>query len=100
MLKLALLDKIDTYPLVNLIRDNRSVKLKSGNSLSEYLKTTMYFEFNSSTQIVDIPSDSKQVTNLVLADWLNNIVWGHYEDGNSAPFLILSPKLKNQTLFF
>ena len=100
MLKLALLDKIDTYPLVNLIRDNRSVKLKSGNSLSEYLKTTMYFEYNSSTQIVDIPSDSKQVTNLVLADWLNNIVWGHYEDGNSAPFLILSPKLKNQTLFF
>ncbi|WP_111308984.1 DUF3800 domain-containing protein [Confluentibacter sediminis] len=100
MMRLCLLDKIDSFSLINLIRDNKSVKIKSGNSLSDYLKTTMYFELGSKTQIVDIPSDSKKVTNLVLADWLNNIVWGNYEDNNAEPYILLSSKLKNQTLFF
>ena len=100
MMKLCLLDKIDALSVVNLIRDNRSVKIQSGNSLSDYLKTTLYFELGSKTQIVDIPSDSKKVTNLVFADWLNNIVWGNYEDSNAEPYMLLSSKLKNQTLFF
>lgn len=100
MMRLSLLDKIDNLETVYLIRDNRSVKVKSGNSLSEYLKTTLLFEHNSNTALVDLPSDSKQNTNLILADWLNNIIWSHYENKLSDSFMILSSKLKNQTLFF
>ena len=86
--------------LLSLIRDNRSVKTRSSRSLLDYLQVTLFFEHNSSTTIYDMPMDSKQVKNLMLADWLNNIVFGHYEDGNSSPFNILAGKLRNQTLYF
>lgn len=100
MMRIALLSHIDGYPILNLIRDNRSVKTKSSKSLLDYLQMTLLFEHNSSTTIYDIPMDSKQVKNLMLADWLNNIIFGHYEDGNSSPFNILTGKLRNQTLYF
>lgn len=100
MMKLSVLDKIDTYDHVVLLRDNKTVKIASGNSLIDYLQTTILFEHNSSTKLVDCPSDSKKWLALILVDWLNNIVFGHYENSNSAPFKVLSPILKNQTLFF
>jgi hypothetical protein len=100
MLKLAILNKIIECKVVNLIRDNRTIKVKSGNSLIDYLQTSIWFEFNSSTKIIDIPSDSKKVQNLIFIDWINNIVWGHYEDKNSVPYLILRNKIESRRLFF
>lgn len=100
MLRLALINSIDTYPSVELIRDNRTVKTQANYSLIDYLRTTLVFEHSSSTILHDKPSDSKQFKNLMLADWMNNIIFGHYEDGNSSPFNILAGKLRNQTLYF
>ncbi|MDR2038650.1 MAG: DUF3800 domain-containing protein [Bacteroidales bacterium] len=100
MLKLSILPKIEKHPIVNLIRDNKSIKVKSGNSLIDYLQTTMWFEHNSSTKIIDLPSDSRNVNNLIFIDWINNIVWGNYEDRNKSAFEILIPKMEIQTLFF
>tara|TARA_R110002051_G_scaffold149010_1_gene221539 strand:+ start:5958 stop:6611 length:654 start_codon:yes stop_codon:yes gene_type:complete len=100
MMKLSVLDKINTHSHVTLLRDNKTVKIASGNSLIDYLQTTLFFEHNSPTIITDSPQDSKKWLALILVDWLNNIVFGHYENGNSNPYQILSPILKNQTLFF
>lgn len=101
MLKLSLIPKLPiNIPLVNLIRDNRSVKVKSGNCLIDYLQTTLWFDIKSNTKIIDIPSDSKSVDNLIFIDWINNIIWGHHEDGNSSAFNILAPKIQYQSLFF
>lgn len=61
MIKLSILDKISNYTSVNLIRDNRSVKVKSGNCLIDYLQISLWFDMNSATKIVDIPSDSRKV---------------------------------------
>lgn len=99
MLKISLLDKINRYECVNLVRDNRSIKLKSGNSLIDYLKTTLMFDYDSQTELVDYPTYSKTNHNLILTDWLNNIIFSHYEDNNSQAFDIISVKLKSQGLF-
>lgn len=100
MLRLSILDKVSNCTIVNLVRDNKSIKVKSGNSLIDYLQTTLWFDFRTSTRIIDIPSDSKSVQNLIFIDWINNIVWGHYEDLNSAAFDILKTKIDVKTLFF
>lgn len=100
MIKLAILDVIKHEPIVNLIRDNKTVKVKSGNSLIDYLQTTLWFEMNSKTKMVDIPSDSKKVQNLIFIDWMNNLIWSNYEDTNSEPYLILRSVIDSKKLFF
>lgn len=100
MIKLSLLDKISNYTFVNLIRDNRSIKVKSGNCLIDYLQTSLWFDMNSKTKVVDIPSDSRKVNNLIFIDWINNIIWGNYEDKNSESYNILKKTISEKNLFF
>lgn len=100
MIRLAIIDEISYEPIVNLIRDNKAVKVKSGNSLIDYLQTTLWFELSSKTKIIDIPSDSKTVQNLIFIDWMNNLIWGHYEDKNSEPYQILKSVINSKKLFF
>jgi hypothetical protein len=100
MMRLALLKEVDQYPVINLIRDNKSVKIKSGNTLINYLQTELYFSHGSSSKLIDIPSDSKSVQNLIFIDWVNNIIWGHYEDENSSPYNILRTHIHSNQLFF
>lgn len=100
MIKLAILDSIKNEPIVNLVRDNKSIKVKSGNSLIDYLQTTLWFELNSKTKIIDIPSDSKKVQNLIFIDWMNNLIWGNYEDNNSEAYQILRSVIDSKKLFF
>ncbi len=100
MMRLALLKEVDKYSVINLIRDNRSVKIKSGNTLINYLQTELYFSHGSSSKLVDIPSESKAVQNLVFIDWINNLIWSHYEDNNSSPYNILKANIYSNKLFF
>ena len=69
MIKLALLPVIKDEVVVNLIRDNKSIKVKSGNSLIDYLQITLWFDMKVRTKIVDIPMDSKKVQNLIPIRW-------------------------------
>lgn len=100
MIRLAVLPMIKNQPFVNLIRDNKTIKVKSGNSLIDYLQTTLWFELSSCTKVVDIPSDSKRVKNLIFIDWLNNLIWGRYEDNNTKPYEILKNIITSKKLFF
>lgn len=102
MIKLALLQYVEDYDQVTLIRDNRSIKIKSGNSLIEYLQTELWFEREKSTVIIDVPSDSKAVRNLEFADWINNLVWANYERQNKEPYDLLAPHISGRShkLFF
>lgn len=100
MIRLAVLPVIKDLPMVNLIRDNKSIKVKSGNSLIDYLQTVMWFELHSPTKIIDIPSDSKKVANLIFIDWINNLIWGRYEDSNTKPYDILKSVMTSRRLFW
>ncbi len=100
MIRLAVLPIVKGQPFVNLIRDNKTIKVRSGNSLIDYLQTTMWFELSSHTKIIDIPSDSKQVKNLIFIDWINNLIWGRYEDNNTQPYDIIKNVISSKKLFF
>lgn len=100
MMAISILDKVKTSPKVNLIRDERSVKVASGNSCIDYMQTKMWFDHSSPTMLIDSPTASHLNLNLIFIDWIANFVWSHYEDKNSEAFIKLSPKLSNQTLYF
>lgn len=100
MIRLAVLPVIKDQPFVNLIRDNKTIKVKSGNSLIDYLQTVLWFELHSKTKVVDLPSDSKCVKNLIFIDWINNLVWGRYEDNNTQAYDILKNVIFSKKLFF
>ena len=86
IIRLAVLPVIKDQPFVNLIRDNKSVKVKSGNCLIDYLQTELWFELHSRTKVVDIPSDSKLGTRPVTCginivfNFLSSVGLGVYSD--------------------
>ena len=100
MIRLAVLPLIKEEVIVNLIRDNKTIKVKSGNSLIDYLQTIIWFDLDSNTRSIDIPSDSKQVKNLIFIDWINNLIWGRYEDNNIEPYNILENAIVPIELYF
>lgn len=100
MIQMALLKYVAQYDEANLIRDNRTVKVASGNSLIDYLQTYLWFELKVNTVLYDLPLDSKSTRKLIFIDWMNNIIWGRYEDGNDSAYNILKKKLRERKLFF
>jgi len=100
MMKLSVLDKVKGAATVKLIRDIKTVKVASGNSLLEYLQTSLWFEHYVQTTLADHPTDSKTNLGIMLVDWVNSIVFRNYEDKNHEAFDELGTLLKNQTLFF
>jgi len=85
---------------IKLIRDERSVKVESGNSLIEYLKSIFWFEEGLRVRINDHPTDSKCNKNLLFTDWLCYSIWCKYEFGIEEYFDIIRPHLDSRTFLF
>lgn len=100
MIGLSLLDEMSKHQEVIFIPDPRSIKVESGNSLHDYLQTQLWFEKQASTVILTQPCDSSSSLNVQFADMLSGVVQGHFEDGNSQPWKILSSKVSYKSLFF
>jgi hypothetical protein len=100
MISLVLLEKIKNRPVVNFIPDARSIKVKSANTLVDYLQTKLWFEFNSSTIIRNYPQESHKVVNLQFVDCISHIIWSRYEDNETRGFDILRRKVRPVPLFF
>jgi Protein of unknown function (DUF3800) len=100
MMRLSILDKIKGHDKSKLTRDERSIKVASGNSCIDYLQSIMWFDYRSATALEDNPCPSHHDDGIILADWLTNFIWGHYEDSDSDAFNIISSHLRNQTLYF
>jgi len=100
MLGLLLPDRIKRYPLVTLIPDERSIKVKSGNSLTDYLQIKLWFELKAKTTIEFFPVESSTALNIQFIDYVCNIIWNHYERNHSAPFNVLKYKITSIPLFF
>lgn len=49
MIGLSLLDRMSQYSSVTMIPDPRSIKVKSGNSLHDYLLTRLWFDKQTTT---------------------------------------------------
>lgn len=100
MIKLCLIDTMAAHGDVTMIPDPRSIKVKSGNSLHDYLQTCLWFDKNVGTRLATIPSDSKNCKGIQFADMLAGLIQAHYEDSDSACIKMLSSKVVVKTLFF
>jgi len=74
MVNLAISEKIKSADTVELHWDERSLKVKSRNSLIDYLQIKLWFELNSITKITGHPCKSHKVRNILFIDWLTHII--------------------------
>jgi hypothetical protein len=100
MINLILSGKIKNEPIVNFIPDRRSIKVKSANTLVDYLQIKLWFEFNSSTVIRNNPTESHKALNLQFVDFISHIIWSRYEDNETTAFNILRRRIRPVHLFF
>lgn len=83
MLRKLLIDVMAQHPLVTFIPDHRSIKSESGNSLHDYLETTLLFELNADTRLETVRRESKNCLNLQFADMMAGIVQSSFEFGGA-----------------
>jgi hypothetical protein len=100
MCKLVLCDHVAGVREIKFMPDKRSVKVKSGNSLSDYLQTTFWFEFKVKTKLINDPQESQRNYNVQFVDWVSHCVWSHYEDGEKVVFPVICRHIKPRPLFF
>ena len=85
---------------VKIIPDKRTIKVRSGDSCADYLKTKLWFEMEAITQVDYTPEESRNNLYLWSADWLANFIWRHYEDGRPLAYRKLAGVLEEECLFF
>lgn len=100
MCKLVIQDHAKRIPDFEFIPDKRSIKVESGNSLSDYLQTVLWFDFGLKTTLTNNPQESARNYNLQFVDWIANIVWKHFEDGETVVYNELQKKIRIRRLFF
>lgn len=100
MIGLSLLNEMKNYRDVLFIPDPRAIKVKSGNSMHDYLQTKLWFDKGAETILTTTPMESHSCKTIQVADMLSGVVQNHYEDGNSAAWKILSPHIQNKCLYF
>lgn len=100
MIGLSLLNEMKDHERVTFIPDPRSIKVKSGNSLHDYLQTKLWFDKSAATILRTTPLESQSCKAIQVADMLSGVVQNHFEDGNSASWNIISPHIQHRNLFF
>jgi len=100
MCKLVVVDHVARESEIEFIPDKRSIKVESGNSLSDYLQTSLWFDHNAKTKVVNNPQESDKNYNLQFVDWIANCVWSHFEDAETTVYPQIGPHIKVRHLFF
>lgn len=80
MTGLFLLPIMKNYDEVCFVPDARSVKVKSGNSLHDYLQTKLWFDHGAATKLETHATDSEQCRPLHFTDYLCGAFQSHFED--------------------
>ena len=100
MASLVIPEYVTAYDEVYFVPDERSIKVRSGNSLADHLQIKLWFECDCKTRLINKPSASHLNYNLQFVDWISNCVWINFEDKKPQLFAILSPFIKHRPLFF
>lgn len=100
MTRLALVDRMSQFDTVTLVPDPRSIRVKSGNSMHDYLQTALWFEKNATTTLATNPTDSATCLAIQFADMLAGTVQANSEFNSTVGFQIIQPHLRLSRLFF
>ncbi|HZQ46498.1 MAG TPA: DUF3800 domain-containing protein [Verrucomicrobiae bacterium] len=100
MCRLVIPDYVKSCPAFEFVPDKRSVKVESGNSLSDYLQTVLWFDCNIKSVLTNNPQESSGDYNLQFVDWVANVTWSHFEDGETTVFDQVRKNIRIRQLFF
>jgi hypothetical protein len=100
MIRLSLVDRLATYDKVVLVPDPRSIKVKSGNSLHDYLLTELWFTKQVTTALQTNPCDSEKCAGIQFADMLAGLVQSRFETTHFHCFRTAQQKINLRCLFF
>ena len=100
MIRLFLIDQMCAFDGVAFVPDPRSIKVKSGNSLHDYLQTELWFTKRVKTILTTSPSDSKNCKGIQCADMLAGVVQSRFEDGHIDIYRPVYPVIRLRRLFF
>jgi len=68
----------ETFEDVEILLDNHSTKVKSTNSLCDYIKIKAFAEWNVQVNVDIRYVDSKESKIVQIADLIANVIYGHY----------------------
>lgn len=100
MIRLALLARMAKHDVVTMVPDPRSIRVKSGNSLHDYLQTELWFTLKASTNLLTQPADSAMSKGVQFADVLAGIVQANFEDNANRDFQVLHARIVLNRLYF
>lgn len=81
----SLVTEKDDNTTLNIICDNHTTKIASGNSFEEYIKLHLIYEkdYNINLNVVYMDSDDRNAYTVQAADYVANALYGAFEYGNS-----------------
>jgi hypothetical protein len=88
------------HDLVTFMPDQRSIKVRSGNSMRDYLQTELWFTEKAITTLICKEKDSASSREIQFADFVSGVVQAKYEKNETSPFAALRPRLSMTELFF
>lgn len=100
MIRLCLIECMVVEDRVTLVPDPRSIKVKSGNSLHDYLQTELWFTKKAKTILLTNPQDSQFCMGIQFADMLAGLVQQRWETGYIENIRYCAGNLKMKSLFF
>ena len=91
----------DNNTTINIICDNHTTKIASGNSFKEYIKLHLLYEKNYDLKlnIVYLDSDAKNAYPVQAADYIANALYGYYEYNDSVYFKLFKNKINHPLKF-
>jgi hypothetical protein len=100
MTRLCLIDCMAAQDRVHFIPDARSIKVRSGNSLHDYLQTVLWFDLDKTTTLNTTPLDSHTCAGLQFADMVSGLIQHRFEDKRFENIRICIHHLQLKRLFF
>jgi hypothetical protein len=99
LIKMLLIDEMAKADEVLFFPDDRSIKVRSGNSLHDYLQTELWFSKQVTTVLKTYPCDSAKNLSVQFADMISGIAQSHFEDKSSEPYRALAAYLRPRLVF-
>lgn len=97
----SIISEKDNNTTINIICDNKTTKVASANSFSEYIKLHFIYEkgYDIKLNIEYLDSDAKNAYPVQAADYVANALYGWYEYGDKLYYNRFKSKIKNALKF-
>ena len=97
----SIISEKDNGTKINILCDNKTTKVASANSFSEYIKIHFIYDkgYDLGLNIKYLDSDSKNAYPIQAADYVANALYGWYEYGDGIFYQRFKSKVKNALKF-